>query len=148
MSNEPVPYHYVSRPDVLVVMSPDGYMRFSSQVRPGGVIVIERDLVRLANIPEHRLVYGITAMRLAEELGNRNMMNIVMLGFFGAVAGVLNCEALRRAVESSVPRAVRELNLKAYKDGYEYGLQHAVSGPLTLAASQDKCGKCAHGSSG
>jgi len=47
-----------------------------------------------------------------------------MVGFFGAIAKLLDRDALRKAVEQSVPAAFRELNLKAFDRGYEYGLQH------------------------
>jgi 2-oxoglutarate ferredoxin oxidoreductase subunit gamma len=44
-----------------------------------------------------------------------------MLGFFAAVTGLIPPEALRKAVESSVPTGTEELNLKAFDKGYEYG---------------------------
>jgi len=55
------------------------------------------------------------------------VLNIVMVGFFASVAGVLEEQALRKAVEDSVPPAFRELNLKAFQKGFEYG---ATSVPL------------------
>jgi Pyruvate/2-oxoacid:ferredoxin oxidoreductase gamma subunit len=36
---------------------------------------------------------------------------------------VVEREALRNAVAASVPQAYRELNLKAFDRGYEYGVQ-------------------------
>jgi Pyruvate/2-oxoacid:ferredoxin oxidoreductase gamma subunit len=36
---------------------------------------------------------------------------------------VLDREALRNAVGASVPQAYRELNLKAFDRGYEYGVK-------------------------
>jgi len=49
------------------------------------------------------------------------VLNIVMVGFFGAVSQVLDPDALRKAVAASVPDAYRELNLKAFDRGFEYG---------------------------
>jgi 2-oxoglutarate ferredoxin oxidoreductase subunit gamma len=68
-------------------------------------------------------VYSIPATRIAEELGKRMVLNIVMVGFFGAVSGLLNPQALRDAIADSVPKAFVELNLKAFDKGYEYGLK-------------------------
>ncbi|MCL4853881.1 MAG: pyruvate ferredoxin oxidoreductase, partial [Bryobacteraceae bacterium] len=42
--------------------------------------------------------------------------------FFAAVSGVLNPDALRKAVADSVPPSFKDLNLKAFDKGYEYGL--------------------------
>ncbi len=49
------------------------------------------------------------------------VLNIVMVGFFGAITQVIDREALRNAVGASVPQAYRELNLKAFDRGFEYG---------------------------
>ena len=66
-------------------------------------------------------VYSVPATRLAEELGKRMVLNIVMVGFFAAVTNLLDPDAVRKAVADSVPPHFRELNLKAFDKGYEYG---------------------------
>ncbi|MGD0976371.1 MAG: 2-oxoacid:acceptor oxidoreductase family protein [Candidatus Korobacteraceae bacterium] len=124
VSDQPVYYHHVSNPDILVAMSQEAYDMFFPELRPGGLVIIEEELVRVTGTPEGARVYGIPAMRLAEEASNRAVLNIVMLGFFGAVAGVLQRESLRKSVENSVPSASLDLNLKAFDQGYDYGLQH------------------------
>jgi 2-oxoglutarate ferredoxin oxidoreductase subunit gamma len=123
VSAEPVLYPYVTRPDVLVVMSQEAYTRFTPEVKDGGMLVVEEDLVRLSHSHSNLKVFGVPATRVAEELGKRMVLNIVMVGFFGAVTGLLPREALRQAVADSVPSAFRELNLHAFDRGYEYGLQ-------------------------
>ena len=45
----------------------------------------------------------------------------MLVGFFGAVAKVAEREALRKAVEDSVPPAFSKLNLQAFDKGFEYG---------------------------
>ena len=124
LSGEPVLYPYVTSPDVLVVMSQEAYAKFAPELKPGGILLIEQELVKIGNVPIGTRVFGIPATRIAEELGKRMVLNIVMVGFFGAIAKLLDRDALRKAVEQSVPAAFRELNLKAFDRGYEYGLQH------------------------
>jgi 2-oxoglutarate ferredoxin oxidoreductase subunit gamma len=51
------------------------------------------------------------------------VLNIVMVGFFGAVTNLLDRDALRQAVADSVPPAFRELNLRAFDKGFDYGSQ-------------------------
>ena len=128
LSGEPILYPYVTRPDVLVALSQEAYNKFAPELKPGGLLLVEQDLVRLGEIPEGTRVHGIPATRLAEELGRRMVLNIVVVGFFAAVTGVLDPEALRNAVEDSVPPAFRELNRKAFQKGFEYG---TTSLPLT-----------------
>ncbi len=127
LSNEPILYPYVTRPDILVTMSQEAYSLFAPQLKDNGILIIEQELVRIDKLPASVRVYSLPATRLAEELGKRMVMNIVMVGFFGAVTNVLNPEALRQAVADSVPEAFRELNLRAFDKGFEYGANHLSS---------------------
>ena len=121
LSDSPVLYPYVTRPDILVVMSQEAYTLFSPQLKDNGILIIEEDLVRIGEHPASTRIYSIPATRIAEELGKKMVLNIVMVGFFGAVSGVVDPDALRQAVAASVPEAYRELNLKAFDRGFEYG---------------------------
>ena len=123
LSEEPILYPYVTQPDVLVVMSQEAYTRFAPQLKPGGILITERDLVRVDQIPQGVRAYGVHATRLAEELGRKVVLNIVMVGFFGAVTSLVDADALRKAVADSVPPALEKLNLQAFDKGLEYGSQ-------------------------
>jgi len=123
VSDETILYPYVNHPDILVTMSQDAYTKFSPGCRKGAKILIEEELVKPDVIPEGAIIYSIPATRFAEELGRRMVLNIVMLGFFTAIAKLINVEAMRKAVEDSVPRGTTDLNLKAFNKGYEYGVQ-------------------------
>lgn len=137
-SNEPVLYPYVTHPDVLVVMSQEAYTKFAPELRPGGMMLIEQELVRVQGMaPTGVKIYGIPATRIAEELGKRMVLNIVMTGFFGAVTKLIDRESLRKAVEDSVPAAFRELNLKAFDRGYDYGIEHLSKGELKLEEMEE-----------
>ena len=124
LSNEPILYPYVTRPDILVTMSQEAYGLFTPQLKDDGILIIEQDLVRVDKLPPGVRVYGVPATRLAEELGKRMVLNMVMVGFFAAVTNVLEPDAIRQAVADSVPDAFRELNLKAFDKGFEYGTTH------------------------
>ena len=121
LSDQPVLYPYVTRPDILVVMSQEAYNRFTPELKENGMLVVEQDMVRVSDLPAGVRVHSVPATRLAEELGKRMVLNVVMVGFFGAVAGSVRPEALRQAVADSVPPAFRDLNLKAFDKGFEYG---------------------------
>jgi 2-oxoglutarate ferredoxin oxidoreductase subunit gamma len=121
LSDEPVLYPYVTRPDVMVVMSQEAYNRFAPELKPRGLLIVEEDLVRVSDLKGDPRVYSIPATRLAEELGKRMVLNSVMVGFFTAVTKLLTADAVRKAVADSVPPSFRELNLKAFEKGFEYG---------------------------
>jgi 2-oxoglutarate ferredoxin oxidoreductase subunit gamma len=126
LSTQPILYPYVTQPDILVVMSQEAYTRFAPQLKPGGILITEQDLVRVddRHAPGVK-VFGIPATRLAEKLGRKMVLNIVMVGFFGAVTGLLDRESLRQAVEDSVPPAMQKLNLQAFETGFDFGAETA-----------------------
>ncbi len=121
LSPDPILYPYLTSPEVMVIMSQEAYTKFSPEISAHGVLLIEQDLVRVANLKTGVRVYACPATRIAEGLGKRMMQNIVMVGFFAAVTGLVSVEALKKAVASSVPGHTRELNLQAFDAGYEYG---------------------------
>jgi 2-oxoglutarate ferredoxin oxidoreductase subunit gamma len=129
LSNTPVLYPYVTQPDVLVVMSQEAYTKFGPELKDGGMLLIERDLVRVTDLPKQERIYSIPATRIAEKLGKRMVLNIVMVGFFTAVTRLLEADAVRKAVADSVPASFRELNLRAFDRGYEYGVAVLGSKP-------------------
>jgi 2-oxoglutarate ferredoxin oxidoreductase subunit gamma len=135
LSSDPILYPYVARPDILVVMSQEAYTKFAPQLKPGGILITEQELVRIDRVPENIRVFGVPATRLAEELGRKVVLNIVMVGFFGAVTNLLDRESLRKAVEDSVPPAMSKLNLQAFDKGYEYGAELVARGEEELVGA-------------
>jgi 2-oxoglutarate ferredoxin oxidoreductase subunit gamma len=122
LASDPILYPYVTQPDVLVIMSQEAYTKFAPEIKTGGLLLVEEELVKLTDLKPGVRVYGIPATRLAEELGKKMVLNIVMTGFFAAVTGLVSKDALRNAVADSVPPSFRELNMKAFDKGYEYGI--------------------------
>jgi len=57
------------------------------------------------------------------------VLNSVMVGFFTAVTKLLTVDAVRKAVADSVPASFRELNLKAFEKGFEYGNTALAAAP-------------------
>jgi 2-oxoglutarate ferredoxin oxidoreductase subunit gamma len=107
----------VTEPDVLVVMSQEAYCR------NGGTPIIEQYLVRVNGIQKGTRALACPATRLAEELGRKVVLNIVMVGFFAALTGLIEAGALHKAISDSVPPHMEKLNLKAFKKGFDYGSQ-------------------------
>ena len=125
LSSDPILYPYVASPDILVVMSQEAFTEFAPQVKPGGILITEHELVQMGGVtlPEGVRTYGVPATRLAEEIGRKVVLNIVMVGFFGAVTNLLDPDALRKAVADSVPPAMHKLNLEAFDKGFAYGAE-------------------------
>jgi len=90
-------------------------------MKEDGVLLYEEELVDPTGLPKGVKKYGIPATRYAEELGRKLVLNIVMVGFFAGVTGLLSAKAMEKAVLASVPRGTEDLNLRAFKKGFEHG---------------------------
>jgi len=123
VSESKVLYPYVTRADVLVAMSQEGYEKFEPELKDKGMLLYDVDLVKLKPARGNVELYGIPATRFAEELGRKIVANVVMLGFFTAVTGVVTYESMKKAVPESVPEKAIDLNLKAFERGYDFGLE-------------------------
>jgi 2-oxoglutarate ferredoxin oxidoreductase subunit gamma len=125
ISESKITYPYVTKPEILLTMSQEACNRFLPETSDDATLIIEEDLVKPNNLKPGISVYGIPATRLAEELGRKMILNIVMVGFFTSVTKLVDYEAAREAVKASVPPGTEGLNLRAFDRGFEYGTELA-----------------------
>ena len=135
LSDSPVLYPYVVQPDILIATSQEAYNRFGPELKDGGTLIVEQDLVRVSDLDKKKEVkiYSIAATRIAEELGKKMVQNSVIVGFFTALTQLLGADAVRKAVADSVPSSFRELNLQAFEKGLEHGRVALAAAPDTSA---------------
>lgn len=123
VSESKVLYPYVTKSDVLVAMSQEGYNKFESELCEEGILLIDEDLVKHKPPRGKIKIYSIPTTRFAEQIGRKIVSNVVMLGFFTAVTNIVSYEAMKKALPGSVPEKALDLNMKAFEKGYEYGKQ-------------------------
>ncbi|MBZ5554666.1 MAG: 2-oxoacid:acceptor oxidoreductase family protein [Acidobacteriia bacterium] len=123
ISEEEINDPEVSTPNVVVAMSQEAFTTFTKDLAPGCTILIDEDLVK-PGAGQDKL-FAVPAMRLAEEMGKKVVANIIMLGFFAGKTDVVSREAMEQAIQSSVPARFAELNLQAFRRGYELAVAAA-----------------------
>jgi 2-oxoglutarate ferredoxin oxidoreductase subunit gamma len=64
-------------------------------------------------------VFRVPATKIAEGLQRKIVANIVMLGAFVAITGILDKNALKESIKENIPKGTEELNLNAFEKGYE-----------------------------
>jgi 2-oxoglutarate ferredoxin oxidoreductase subunit gamma len=121
VSEDRVLYPYIVTPQILVSISQDAYDKYEPDLREDGILIIDKDLVKCKPPRGKIKMYAIPATRFAEELGNRIIANLVMLGFFTAITKVVSPEAMKKALPGLVPGRFLDLNIRAFDKGYEYG---------------------------
>jgi 2-oxoglutarate ferredoxin oxidoreductase subunit gamma len=117
ISEGEIAYPFVQQPDIMVALSQEAYTKFRPLAKPEALILIDGDLVVPLDGDQCK---AIPATQLAEDLGRRIVANVVMLGFFTAVTGLVDPQAMLKALETSVKPKTLPINLKAFQAGYEY----------------------------
>ncbi len=120
VSDEPASYPYVTQPDLLIALSQEICDKFAPSLNSNGTILYEGDLVTPKNAPDGVTLKRVPCTRIAEELGSRVVLNIVMLGFFSQVSPSITKKAIQEAIRYTVPRKTIDVNLHAFAQGYDY----------------------------
>lgn len=121
ISDEEIDFPAVEHPDVLITLSQEAYSDYVNDLKEGGVLLVDPDIVpnqrKILNVK----IYEIPATRIAEELGKKIVANVVMVGAFTALTNMLDVDVVKESIKRNVPKGTMELNLTAFEKGYEYG---------------------------
>lgn len=116
VSDQTIDYPFVQHPDVLIALSQEAYSTSRPAARENALVIIDAGLVTPLEGDKY---LGIPATELAEGLGNRIVTNIVILGYFTAASDMVQRDSMEQAIQTSVRERFVQLNLKAYKTGYQ-----------------------------
>ena len=123
VSDEIIHYPRVIRADYFVALSQPAYDKYHGELKPEGSIIVDEDLVAVAEREGAHTLYRLPFTRIADELGKRIVTNTVALGSVCAITDVVSATGLREAIEARLPAGLLDINLKAFEKGYEIGLR-------------------------
>jgi 2-oxoglutarate ferredoxin oxidoreductase subunit gamma len=124
ISDEEIDFPEVISPDVNLCLAPGAYRAYVMDMRPGGLLVYDSDLIEPGPESERWTLCGAPFTRAAaEELKKKVVTNIVALGALVESAGFLPADAVEHAVLSRVPEKFRELNREAFRLGRRLALE-------------------------
>lgn len=123
LSDEEIGASLVRQPFAALVFNLPSLDKFEPLIKPGGLLIVDDSLVeKKATRSDIQVIY-VPATRLAEELGNRRMANMVMLGALLGNMPTLSLEDLEKALNEHLPEKHRKLlpaNVKAIETGAQY----------------------------
>lgn len=114
ISDAEIDYPKAIQPDVLLAMNQKSLDVFLSDLKPGGLLLVDADLV--SEFPASRAV-ALPFTRIARELGRVMAANIVALGALAQLTGAVSLESLTAAVLARVPKGTEDLNRQALAAG-------------------------------
>jgi 2-oxoglutarate ferredoxin oxidoreductase subunit gamma len=119
VSDDPVVFPRVTKPDILVAQAQDSIERFVEVLKPDGMLIFDCDMI--PETPQGiKTAYKIPATSIARnEIKAPITANMVMLGALCKTAGIVSRDALEAAIKDAVPRGKEDLNLRAFDSGYQ-----------------------------
>lgn len=121
ISDEPVSSPIIVNPDVLISLNKPALDKFEKSVSEGGTILVDKTLTdRFVGRTDVNVIY-VEATKIAQELGNAALSNMVMLGAFLKETGTFVIEEIKDAVFKNIPKAksaIAELDIDAIMAGY------------------------------
>ncbi|MEM2123791.1 MAG: 2-oxoacid:ferredoxin oxidoreductase subunit gamma [Methanolinea sp.] len=117
IDESPILYPKVRDPDILVIMSQEGFEKYGVQVKENALMILDSTLVR--SRPRCRYIEVPATAEAKNTLGREIVANIIMLGALVRATGIVREESLEKAILDSVPKGTETLNVKAMKRGME-----------------------------
>lgn len=110
----------VTKPTVLVVMNRPSLDKFENAVVPGGLIITDSSLVNRKVERKDVDVMEIPATEAADEIGDKKIANMVLLGVMLEKTKALPIDALLKALRDHGKATFYEMNKKALEKGASY----------------------------
>lgn len=124
LSDEEIHYPKVISPDILVAMSHEALLAYISDLKDGGTLIIDPDMIDESEIAdfinEHKVkLYRAKVTKTAEnDIGLRIVANIVMVGAISKITDVISHDAAKESILASVPPGTEKKNIQAFEAGY------------------------------
>jgi 2-oxoglutarate ferredoxin oxidoreductase subunit gamma len=112
----------ITNPSVLIAMNQPSLDKFESQVKSGGLILVNSTLIDRELRRGDVSAVEIPATKKASELGNLRCANIIMLGRLIRETGLLSPQSVLSSLKEVLPKRVHDLlslNKRAFKIGLE-----------------------------
>jgi 2-oxoglutarate ferredoxin oxidoreductase subunit gamma len=122
IADEEIGSPLVRNPRGAIVLNLPSFDKYEPLVAPGGTLIVNGSLVNRPVSRAEILSAVLPGNEIAEELGNKRLMNIVMVGALLNLLPVLPLEAVEKALEEHLPERHKKLlplNLKALRTGFE-----------------------------
>ena len=109
----------VIAPDTLVVMNRPSLDKFEETIKHNGLLIMDSDLISRDIDRNDIEVLKIPAQTLAEELGNKKIANMILLGALIKKTKIVNMNMLLKALKDHGKEKFFNLNKRALEKGAE-----------------------------
>lgn len=120
ISDENIGSPLVTDATAIIVMNRPSLDKFEDTVIPGGVLLIDTDIVNREPVRTDIDIIKIPAQTAAEEVGSKKIANMILLGALVEKTKVIPMEALLKALKDHGKEQFFDLNKRALEKGASY----------------------------
>lgn len=127
LSDEPIGSPVVSRPSTAIVLNNPSFEKFEPHIREGGLLILNSSLVTRVTSRADMKVIEVKATHLANEMGNSQVANMILLGAYLANNPFITIQSVMKSLNkvlSPNKNHLIELNKKALEKGTSLVLEH------------------------
>ena len=122
LSDKPVGSPVFAHPTELIALNEPSLEKFEAGVQPGGTVFVNSDVVTDKVTRPDLTAYYIACSKIAEEVGNPKVSNMVMLGAYVAATKVVKPETVVEIIKEMFTGAKAKFvpaNIAAFQGGME-----------------------------
>ncbi len=123
VADEEIGAPLVRNPQAVLALNLPSADKYEPLVRPNGVLVVNKSLVPRSVTRQDIISVLIPANEIAEQIADRRLTNMVMLGALLAKQPVLPLDAIKQALKNHLPerhKAFLPANFEALEAGYSF----------------------------
>ncbi len=115
ISDKPVKFSFVQKPDYFIALSNQGFDKFNSVINDKTLVFIDSDHIKNDSMVNKEYCIRIPASTIAKEIGNPIGANFVILGKFLSTIDFLSVKIIEDVIKQISPQKFINKNLEAFQ---------------------------------
>lgn len=127
VSDEEIGSPIVRRPGSAIVFNIPSMEAYGPAIKPGGALIVNSSLIDIISERDDITALYIPATEMATDMGNVRVANMILLGAWAAVTGVVSPDQLAQALSDHLPENKQKtvpINKDALYRGAEVAREH------------------------
>lgn len=135
VSDDPISSPYLKVFDAAIVLNQPSMDKFEEAVKPGGVLLYDPNGITDHPTRKDISIYQVQGTKLASELGNKKVFNMIVLGALLQINPIVKLENVLKGLKESLPVRYHHLlpmNEQAIKKGMDSVFKYDVDKHMVL----------------
>lgn len=117
ISDRDIDYPVATNLDLLLALTQESVDAYVGDVKDGGIILVDSDLVESVPEGSYRVVSLPIVETARDQVGRVISANLVAIGIIAGLVDVVSVSAIESAIRARVPRGTEDFNLQAFHAG-------------------------------